>query len=60
MNNQNTYLQQLRLEERQLRQDKYQKNEENKLKQNRFEQLQKIRLEQLETKKCLINQMYFR
>lgn len=51
MKKQNTYLQQLRLEERQLRQDKYQKNEENTLKQLRFEQLQKIRLEQLENKK---------
>ena len=47
MNKQHTYLQQVRLEERELRQDKYQKSEENKLKQNRFEQLQKIRLEQL-------------
>lgn len=47
MNKQKKDLQQVRLEERQLRQDKYQKNEENKLKQDRFEQLQKIRLEQL-------------
>ena len=51
MNKQNTYLQQLRLEERQLRQDKYQKIEENKLKQNWFEQLQKIRLEQIRNQK---------
>ena len=44
MNKQNTYLQELRLEERNLRQLK---NEENTLKQLRFEHLQKLRLEQL-------------
>ena len=47
MNKQNTYLQELRLEERNLRKLKYQKNEENTLKQLRFEHLQKLRLEQL-------------
>jgi hypothetical protein len=57
MNNQNLHLQQLRLEERYLRQIEYQKNEETKLKQIRFDQLQKIRLEQLEKQ---TNQMCFR
>ena len=47
MNKQKTYLQELRLNERNLRQLKFQKSEENTLKQLRFEQLQKLRLEQL-------------
>jgi hypothetical protein len=51
MNTQNLHLQQVRLEERYLRQLEYQKNEENKLKQSRFEQLQQVRIEQLKTLK---------
>ena len=51
MDEQNTNLKQIRLEERYLRQVEYQKNEENKLKQNRFDDLQKIRLEQLKNLK---------
>jgi hypothetical protein len=50
MDEQNTNLQKMRLEERYLRQVEYQKNEENKLKQNWFDELQKIRLEQMKNK----------